>query len=46
MKYRKKKRREFAEKRDRECEGMTEEEKKEWIAKQRNEGKIHWITFQ
>lgn len=34
---RKKRRREFAERRDKECEGMTEEQKQEWIQKQKDE---------
>ncbi|KAK8833602.1 hypothetical protein WA577_001534, partial [Blastocystis sp. JDR] len=33
----KRKRREFAERRDRECSGMTEEQKKEWMQQQRDE---------
>ena len=35
---RKRKRREFAERRDRECEGMTPEERSRWIDMQKEEG--------
>ena len=37
---RKRKRREFAERRDRECAGMTEEQKKEWMQQQKDEGSV------
>ena len=35
--HRKRKRREFAQRRDKECEGMTEAERKEWMDKQKEE---------
>lgn len=36
IEYRKKKRREFAQMRDKECEGMTEEQKQEWMQQQKD----------